>query len=430
MLRRYLENMLLTEIIIIISYLLNGYCGFTAFIIFMVIILRKKNLNIYEKICDIAIASMPLHSISIIGTKINHAVSWPLIVLSIIIIYGTYTIIKEKKYISKDNLILILICLLLLIISNINNNDITGMIKVIQVLLMALPIITTYKCKDIYEKKLRTKYTNTIEEKIKNVILATAIGTITQFLIYQISGIRVGEITLFNKRHIFDLFFNAYSVLSVFLGIGLVIKIKQFTKKIDLIGIIEFIIIFASILINSSRTGLIAAIITFFIISNTLLKNKKRVLFNITILLIIVITIILMTCTRKDLPSFINSNSRFDTYKYGLELLSDKKNLLIGNGLDLKKYDKIVPHNFILETMVSCGIIFTTIIIYKFIKLLMFLKDTSYKYIIYHILIASMFITCFQGNPFTTIIIIIAIIDQEKRGSVNENINSSTNLQG
>lgn len=427
MLQEKLKSNLLIGIIIIISYLINDYLGFACSTLIFIILLSEKKCSLIEKIIDMLIISMPLHSISVFGEKVNHMLSWPIIFLSIITIYNIIVIIKYKIKIPIKIIILSVVSLMLLVISNIRFNILTGTIEIIQILIMALPILTTFICKD--KLKTRTQFINGLLKKIEEIVLATAIGVVFQFALYKIFDTVTGNITIFPNREVYDLFFKAYSVLSVYLGIGIVIKVIKMIKKISIVDVIEVLLILAAIVINSSRTGLLAAILTILILVNVKIKGRKRVIIDISIIVMGLITFCILTYTRNDITNFFNSNSRFETYEYGIKLtLKSLESFLLGNGLDLNNYNEIIPHNSIIETITMCGIPFALLIIYSITKLLSYIKKTDYRFIIYHILISSMFITCFQGNPFTTILIIIAIISEMTEDKKNENINCSTNI--
>ena len=427
MLREKLRSNLLIGIIIIISYLINDYLGYACSTLIFVMLLREKNCSLIEKIINMLIISMPLHSISIFGEKANHMLSWPIIFLSIITIYNMIVIMKYKIKIPIKIIILSIVGLILLVISNVRFNILTGLIEIIQILIMALPILTTYICKN--KLNIKKEFINGLLKKIEEIILATAIGVIFQFTLYKIFSISTGNITLFPNREVYDLFFKAYSVLSLYLGIGIVIKVIKMIKKINIVDVIEVLLIIVAIIINSSRTGLLAAILTILVLVNIKVKGRKRIIIDISIVTMSLIAFIILTYTRKDITNFFNSNSRFETYEYGIKLtLKSIESFLLGNGLDLNNYHEIIPHNFIIETITMCGIPFALLIIYSITKLLLYIKKTDYRFIIYHILISSMFITCFQGNPFTTILIIIAIISEMTEDKKDENINCSTNI--
>lgn len=418
----------LFELIIVLSYLVNGLLGLLLFLIISTKILLEKKLNLYEKIIDLVILSLPLHSISVIGDKMHHIISWPIIMITVILIYNSITIIKNKIKPKKISNILLIICVLILLITNlINPNKFKGIIEISQILIMALPIITTYMCKDVITKKISENYIKKTLDKIEDVILAVGLGTLFQYIVYRGTGNILGKITFFYERDVFDLFFKAFSVLSIFLGLGIIIATSKLIKKFKFVELFKIVFFIIVIGINSSRTGLISSIITIFIMFSSKsfkLSQKKRIVLYTTLVLGAIVSTLYIIQFRGELTNIFSGNERMDTYKYGIDLLvSNVRIFLFGNGLDYSVYNNMLPHNSILESLVCCGIIFTTIMVFGIIYLLKNLKHTKYKFLIYHILVSSMFITCFQGNPFTTIIIILAILDETfycKRGENNE----------
>lgn len=416
---------LLGELVILISYLANGFVGFIATIIFFGIITINEGKNKEEKILNLLILSLPLHSISILGYKLNHAFSWPILLLSIVLINNIYTILKNKIMIKKGYIIGFLIFCIVLALSNYRFDIINSTREIGQIMIMCLPILTTFICKEQYTLKLDQGYFKRGLLKIESVIVATAIATIYQFTMYEFGNFNLGEITIFNNRIIYDLIFKAYSVLSLFLSLGVIIVInniieliiqRKITFKIFIEKAIKLLIIVGAIFINTSRTGILAAILTTFIIMCNFLKvmtKKQRKVIIVLFIIVSVFLIIFFSLSRKDM-TFFNDNGRFLTYKNALDFIFESPiNFILGCGLYEGNYSHMLPHNFILELMTTSGVIITTISIYLIYKLIRFIKDSKYKFLFYNILIGSMFITCFQGNPFATIIGIFAILDQK-----------------
>lgn len=412
------------EILLIMSYLINDYLGFLITGIVFSLIFLEKGKTIYIKFLNILILSLPLYSLSIIGDRINHAFSWILIMLLILAINNIALIIKKKQSINKENFVLLLLGITILVLGNIRTYPIYGLIEIGQVLMMIIPIITTYMCKDMIIKQIEKKDFKRIIIEIEDVITATAICTIIQCIMYYLFNISLGKISIYPNRIIFDLFFKAYSVLSLFIGIGIVIAVVRIIqsikeKKIDFTQIIRITIFITAIVINSSRTGIMSAIITTLIIINSKnikIESRKKRITNLIFIIIAIVSIVLISLTRKDMNNIFSDNERNKTYIYGLNLITQNPiNLLLGNGLSTKNYEYTMPHNFILETLTTSGIVVTALVILYFTKLLLYIKNTNYRFIVYCILIGSMFITCFYGNPFTTVYMILAIIDEEMK---------------
>ena len=404
-----------SELIIIISYLFNDYLGFFTYIVFSIFIMLNSKRTIFNRIISLLILSMPLHSISIIGYKLNHIFSWPIIFLTIISLLNISTIIKKRIKLNRMSVITLIIGTLILIISN-YNSGVTGCIKIVQIMLMVIPAYTTFVCRKDLIKDINEKFQSEMINKLVSIFLATAIGVIAQYILYTYFNIKLGQITIFSGRSVFDLLFNAYSVLSLFLGLGIVLIFRKLLEKVNLLDIIKIVVLFIAIIVNSSRTGLVAAIIAIFLMINSRglkLSMNRKIVFYIIYIILSTLGVLYALKSRSELSNFFYDNGRMETYKYGLNMfICNFKIFFIGNGLDLTTYQEVMPHNFIIETLVTCGIIITIMTLKAIAKFLKFIKSSKLKFLFWTILIGSLFITCFQGNPFTTIIMIITILDQ------------------
>jgi hypothetical protein len=177
------------------------------------------------------------------------------------------------------------------------------------------------------------------------------------------------------------------------------------------------------ILINSSRTGLVAAAITSAFIIILQFAASKKTARNIMSAVVIALALIALFSTIIDsqlsnraTESLLEENGRLETYIYGFSMFfSSAKSFFIGSGLSLDNYTETIPHNFLLETLVNTGVIVTAAVIVSLVRLLKYINNYENKYIIWCVLIGSMMITNFQGNIFVTIYIIIAILITAKK---------------
>ena len=78
------------------------------------------------------------------------------------------------------------------------------------------------------------------------------------------------------------------------------------------------------------------------------------------------------------------------------------------SGLSSLNYDFTLPHNFVLQTMLTMGIIVTVIWIILICYILKYVNKTDFRYILWHIFISSMLVTSFQDMSFITLYIILA----------------------
>lgn len=410
--------MILWEVAIICGYLFNEMIGFLLTLLLSIYIFFKKRYTFLEKILCLMILTMPTYNVGFIGDKLHHFLSWCNIYSYFLIIYLCKYFIEKKIVMKKECFISMIFVILALVLRTIISSEVTsGLFNVMQVALMITPIILVFSGKEI----LRNKITKVGYEDIKKFTIistvATSIGVIIQYFYFENFGKIVGQITVYPDRISCDLLFKAYSVLSLYIGIGLTFNIKEFLECSNIKNVIYSLICLIGIIFNSARTGIVASLIVCcFMIPKKMKKAKKP---QLNILIIIIGAIIggyavnYMLASRNT-TSLMDGNNRLETYIYGMSVLMKSPiNFILGGGLSLKLYNSILPHNFFLETLTTMGIVNTIIIFTWIFILLKYLKNTDFKYIVWHILIGSMFITNFQGNTFATIYFVIAILCEE-----------------
>lgn len=417
---------LIFEVLTILAYMLNGYLGLImSSIMFCFVWLDRK--NIFEnKIIISMILSVPFYNIGVLGNNMHHMFSWYNIFLIIYIIILIIKFFKKEYKISKRLSFFMGILLSLMCINMcLEKNIFASVTDFLQIVIMLISIFATYQAKETFIKKLNNQDIENWINKINITIIAMAICTVIQFVIYKTTKNTIGIMTMFPGRTTYDLLFKGYSVLSLVLGIGIIINInnivlKKGKKNIDIINVILCII---AIIINSSRTGLFAAlIIVMYIILSNFLKNYnflkmnkkqliKGIVFIISVITMILVIFLAMQISRKS-ENIFSDNGRITTYVNAIKtIFKSFKNFFIGNGLSPDSYDFMLPHNAILETAMKLGIIFTSIIVYLFVILLKFINNNKYiKYIIWHILISSMLITGFHEMSFIILFIVISIV--------------------
>lgn len=416
----------LLEVLMILLYMINGYLGLLVSSIIFIMIWANKKYNIENKIINSLILSIPVYNVGILGMKMHHVFSWYMIFLGIYIVYLIVKLLKKDYRLSKKYIFISIILFLILLINLFMKENIsTAITDFIQISVMLISIILTNEAKESIKSKVKNINLEDWLNKINCTIMAMAICTIIQFVFYTITGKQIGFMTIFPKRIVYDVIFKGASVLSIILGIGIIINVNNIFLKRGkvIINVFNAILCFGAIVINSSRTGLAAAliIIVYEIMRNVFIKykgsklDKKKIFYIIfTIILLIVMAIGVysaMKLTRQSEKIFGN-NGRIKTYEDAITTISSNlNNFIFGSGLGNDNYNFAMPHNFILETIMKSGVIFTAIIIYLLVILLKYIKNNEYfKYIIWQILISSMFVTSFHEMTFIITYIIIALI--------------------
>lgn len=415
----------LLELFTIIAYLFSNTLGFVIAIIMFLSIWTNKKESVFNKIILSLILSSPIFQTSIIGDPISHLLSWFNIFMIIFIVYLIYNFIKGRTKISILSATLIGFALSIIVItSTFSENYRDNYLEFMQLVFMVIPILMVYQQRKYLTQKINEKDKKKWVKYINISLVSTVIATLIQYFAYTKFKITVGNVTIFNSRSSFDFLFMGYSVLSMYLGIGVVLNMIIFWSEHKLYGIIMVIVCLLGIMINSSRTGLIVSALISIVI--TVSKSKKSLKnFTVSIAIIIIGMIAFLYAAKfilrnRTIDGLFNDNGRIETYKHGLQTInSSLKNFLFGIGLSHENYDFTWPHNFIIQSTLTMGIIATSIWIISIFYILKYINRIDFKYVLWYIFVASMFITSFQAMSFITLYISIGILlVPEKEGQI------------
>lgn len=413
--------MLLFETIMIMLYMINESVAFIFSLGFFIYILMNKKENMHTKVVKLLVLSAPLFSISIIGSKIHHIFSWTYIFLAAYIILLLFDLFKKKYRIPKNFGFILLFSALIFLQCFIYDNKITNLIEFFQIMAMMLPITLTSYAKDYLKKELSADFISNIKYYVEAIIIAMAISVLFQYGLFNIFDINIGNISLFSRRIIYDSIFNGYSILSIFLGLGIVIYVYDYIVLKKKPSIIKCLIILLSLFLNSSRTGLVSTIVVVFLIilknsfSNKKI-NKKNFGFLLIFSIMMLIVLFLLSLSRGD-SSLLSSSGRDSNYLYALQTItSNFRIFMFGNGLSFYNYRSAIPHNFILQTWVSSGIIILVMTLYFIRKLLNILGNNIFKYIVLCVIIGALFTTDIYANTFLTIFVILGLFYNSETG--------------
>jgi hypothetical protein len=409
----------LVELSALVSYLFSGTLGLCLSLLAYIVIFTKKDRSFLDKLLVALIFSSPTFNIGFAGQDQHHMFSWCSILLGILIAYLFYNYFHRKVGISGKTLLISASVLGIIFINcffEINPQN--ALFEWIQICSMFLPLILVYDQKKYLATKISLTQ-NGLVQFINFSILATALAMIIQYILYKNLAILVGNWTFYPDRTTVDFLFAGYSVLSLFLSLGIVINIKILCNKFAIIPLVYAGICLLAIVINSSRTGLaIAVVLSLIIIFPQIFKTANRifiVLLTSPVVFVILNLAIDAQLESRESSSLFDANGRFETYSYGMSMLTrNSMSLLFGSGISLENYTKMIPHNFILETLVNTGIIVTITIVGLLISLLRYINKNEYKYIIWGIFVGSMFITNFPGNTFATIYIVVIILSTNR----------------
>ena len=427
--------MIIGETILIVLYMINSNLAFAFSLLFFGYYLFQKNTSKYETLFNLLILSTPLFSISILGANLHHMFSWIYIFLLIYLILLVRDLAKGKYCLKKNFLLIIIFLIILFVQSIIGNFVLSNIMEFIQITIMILPIALTYYAKDYIKTLLPKDFSSKFVNSIGNVIFATALAVIIQCGLYTYKGIMIGNINFFAQRIVFDAVFSGFSILSIFLGVGVVIYMYQLLKYKKFNSLFKLAVIAVALFFNSSRTGIVASALAIglWIIKNSFSKGKinfKNLMFLLIFVIASFFLLYQLFMVRGD-DSIFAGSGRIEGYHQAWDFtISSPIYFLFGNGLAASNYNFTLPHNFILQTLMCSGIfmlVYSLIFVYKLIKVT---SDDIFKYIIIAILIGGLLTTDFYANTFFTVFAVIGLICNSLNGGEKNEEKSNCSSSG
>lgn len=246
-------------------------------------------------------------------------------------------------------------------------------------------------------------------------IVAVSIGIIVQFVLSSVIGIEVGHIFRYGRRTIYNLFFYAKSVLSLYLAVGLVFFFIRFLEKKKYISLVGMAVIMIAEVLNNSRTGLacsavVIAIYFVFHIKETV--SSMRVI-SIIITLVIAAEFIIqrMLDMRTGLNGIMDSNGRSDLIVEAVKLL--RNYVFSGIGGCAEDYAatklEIVIHNFAVAYLVQFGCIGGLGVNYIIISTIWKYRS-DWSYYLIALILGGMMFANWQNAVYIIPVFVLAII--------------------
>ena len=406
----------IADFLITIAYLFNDRIGMIMMLLVICILIFRKKQSFLENILMILIISVPTSYIGFAGKNQHQTFSWFTLTTFILLVYLLRNYLSGKCKISRSILLTLTFVLSAIFINCFFEiNILNAIFEWFQICLMLIPLCIVFDQKDYLKTQLFEKNVETMISVINAVILASAFGVFSQYCFHYYLHITVGNWTFYPNRVVIDVLIKGYSVLSVILSCGIAINLRRFCDNYKIKYVFFAMICLIGIVLNSSRAGIVVAlIISPLIVLPSIIKSRRNFvvgMFLFPVLLFIASVMISIQLQARDTRYLFDDNGRFETYIYAKNLLlAGIKPFLFGSGLSLENYSMIIPHNFILELAVDTGILVTSVVVVMVYKLLKYVKQYKYRHIVYCIFLGSMMITNFQANYYAVIFIIIAVL--------------------
>lgn len=406
---------ILLSTIIILTYMINGYAGLVLMVGILLWNIVIKNDYSVSNLLHYIVLCLPFSYIGITGTSMHQLYSWYNLLL--VILVGTF-IYKDnwKVNISRGAAIALVIVVFLLNLNLLWSNGLGKDIQeIIQILVMLIPLLL------FHGERNQINLSKSSAEKLiveyGEVCTATAISMLIQYILYITTHRVIGIIhfTGGGRTQCYVLFKGA-SILPIFMGVGLIMYfIHIMESSYDLKSLVNMVLIFAAMVLNSSRTGMLMALVVAGLICFVKILESPsigKILVTVAGIAGAYYGVNYMTSKRASLDGFLDANGRTTTWINGLKIWThDLKNFLIGEGFSGGMWNGITKtHNFAIQTVAQCGVIVGVIILGLFVVYFLRNKNNKYVYLPLFIVLSGMLVTDFYANAFTTIIFILVDI--------------------
>jgi hypothetical protein len=235
------------------------------------------------------------------------------------------------------------------------------MIATYQLVILAYLIFIITVCK---KNELKNVNTDALQTLFIQGICASVIALYIQYGADVFLGISFGEIYRYNTgRNIYNLFFNAKSIVSLYLSIGMLYFFIAFINK-EKIPALRWLILFAgTFLINNSRTGLASFIVCAVLYC---IRNSKKIFGSIRVMIILILisvagmyVIQYMLENRTNLSGIVDDNGRIEPIIETIKLLPKYIFFGIGGSATdfLQSSVGIAVHNFAVAYLLQFGVL-------------------------------------------------------------------------
>lgn len=391
------------------GYLVSPALGFVAMIFVGGFIFLRGRTVFLEKILTFLIISIPLYMTPVIS-GLPPFFSWTTLGLLVVSVY----LFNYRAPISVVSAYVFLLFGLATLIMVFNSPAPQSEVYyAAQLILFVVPALIVFAARDKAATLFAPGASRRLLISLAAAIGALGVGVLAQWQIHLLTGLELGQISYFRSRTSYDLLIPAYSVLSGILALGLPLGPILWRRSAKTLGLVLPILSSIAILINSSRTGLIAGAVTLLLIllfpPNYISRTASRLAVIPVIGLLGLAYAAMINSPRFVGRDFLDDHGRFETFRAGWNAVtSGPMYLFFGYGY--AAYPETVPHNFIVETFVSSGLMVLIIFLGWLTRFGVYLKGSSWFFLPFSLLAGSMFYSGFYAVKAFTIVLVVAIL--------------------
>ena len=345
-----------------VAFLINSKLGALLLLLAVAYFMLTAKGNIYKRLLQVIAYSSAYYTFDIFGGRQRLSVC--IVATALLCVLLTFNMLARGTEVSVSSackLIAFIVFLGAYVLSVWTSHDsIEAVFMTYHLILLAYLVFIIPIAKN---KELIHTDTDALMKVYIQGDCAVALALYIQYAAKTVLGISLGEIYAYNSaRVIYNVYFYSKSVLSLYLGVGLLYYFIEYINNKRVSALIWMGVFAGAILLNNSRTGLVCFAVCAGLYC---IRNARKVVrsIRVTAMLILLVTIglyimQLMLASRASLDGFADDNGRFETIIEAIRLLPQY--LFSGIGGSAADYTLssmgISVHNFFVAYLIQFGV--------------------------------------------------------------------------
>lgn len=345
-----------------VAFLINSKLGALLLLLAVAYFMLTAKGNIYKRLLQVIAYSSAYYTFDIFGGRQRLSVC--IVATALLCVLLTFNMLARGTEVSVSSackLIAFIVFLGAYVLSVWTSHDsIEAVFMTYHLILLAYLVFIIPIAKN---KELIHTDTDALMKVYIQGDCAVALALYIQYAAKTVLGISLGEIYAYNSaRVIYNVYFYSKSVLSLYLGVGLLYYFIEYINNKRVSALIWMGVFAGAILLNNSRTGLVCFAVCAGLYC---IRNARKVVrsIRVTVMLILLVTIglyimQLMLASRASLDGFADDNGRFETIIEAIRLLPQY--LFSGIGGSAADYTLssmgISVHNFFVAYLIQFGV--------------------------------------------------------------------------
>lgn len=345
-----------------VAFLINSKLGALLLLLAVAYFMLTAKGNIYKWLLQVIVYSSAYYTFDIFGGRQRLSVC--IVATALLCVLLTFNMLARGAEVSVSSackLIAFIVFLGAYVLSVWTSHDsIEAVFMTYHLVLLAYLVFIIPVAKN---KELMHADTDALMKVYIQGDCAVALALYIQYAAKTVLGISLGEIYAYNSaRVIYNVYFYSKSVLSLYLGVGLLYYFIEYINNKRVSALIWMGVFAGAILLNNSRTGLVCFAVCAGLYC---IRNARKVVrsIRVTVMLILLVTIglyimQLMLASRASLDGFADDNGRFETIIEAIRLLPQY--LFSGIGGSAADYTLssmgISVHNFFVAYLIQFGV--------------------------------------------------------------------------